>query len=242
RVNNYDWDDDWILTDPRFNLIKSSDEVFLRFICETVHPAVRINDDEVHMLVKHYIDCLRYDGWELFEEQIVSGQPIYSFRQLLPAGEQAINSAKQVTQVINTSYIHTQIKRLENSIEEDPELAIGTAKEFIETICKTILLDLTGQLPPKDNLPKLVRSTLREIKLTPEDISNEAIAADTIRQMLMNLASISNNLAQLRNSYGVGHGKEAKTKSLEPRHAKLAVGAATTLAVFLFETHQKRKK
>jgi hypothetical protein len=29
-------------------------------------------------------------------------------------------------------------------------------------------------------------------------------------------------------------------KGLSPRHAKLAVGAAATLAVFLFDTHKDR--
>jgi type I restriction enzyme R subunit len=36
--------------------------------------------------------------------------------------------------------------------------------------------------------------------------------------------------------------KAAGTKGLNPRHAKLAVGAASTLAVFLMETHNERPK
>jgi hypothetical protein len=39
-----------------------------------------------------------------------------------------------------------------------------------------------------------------------------------------------------------GHGKTADAKGLHPRHAKLAVGAASTLAVFLVETHNERGK
>jgi hypothetical protein len=48
-------------------------------------------------------------------------------------------------------------------------------------------------------------------------------------------------LAELRNLYGTGHGKEGSTKGLAARHAKLAVGAAITLADFLFDTHENRK-
>ncbi|WP_354328249.1 abortive infection family protein [Variovorax atrisoli] len=44
----------------------------------------------------------------------------------------------------------------------------------------------------------------------------------------------------MRNHYGKGHGKAAGAKGLQPRHAKLAVGAASTLAVFLAETHNER--
>jgi hypothetical protein len=53
---------------------------------------------------------------------------------------------------------------------------------------------------------------------------------------LSNLGTIGNGLAELRGLYGTGHGKTAE---LSARHAKLAVGAAATLATFLFETHKE---
>lgn len=62
---------------------------------------------------------------------------------------------------------------------------------------------------------------------------------ETIRRLLSNLATITSGIAELRNSYGTGHGKAASSKGLGPRHAKLAVGAASTLAVFLAETHRE---
>jgi hypothetical protein len=39
-----------------------------------------------------------------------------------------------------------------------------------------------------------------------------------------------------------GHGPEGRAKGLELRHAKLAVGTATTLVTFLFDTYKQRKK
>lgn len=41
RVNNHDWEDDWIFYDSRFELQTGDDEIFLRFLCETIHPVVR---------------------------------------------------------------------------------------------------------------------------------------------------------------------------------------------------------
>ena len=46
RVNNLDWDDDWIFYDDRFNLLSGDDEMFLRFLCETIHPVVRPDPTE----------------------------------------------------------------------------------------------------------------------------------------------------------------------------------------------------
>ena len=61
------------------------------------------------------------------------------------------------------------------------------------------------------------------------------------KRLLSNLATITNGIAELRNSYGTGHGKTASTKGLGARHSKLAVGAASTLAIFLVETHNEKE-
>src|SRR5258708_5420261 len=60
--------------------------------------------------------------------------------------------------------------------------------------------------------------------------------------MLMNLAQLVQGSAELRNAYGTGHGRSRAQarQRLEPRHARLAVGTATTLGVFLYETHEAR--
>lgn len=241
RVNNYDWPDDWILQDSRFGLLTVSDEEFLRFLCETIHPVVQSSEAMVRILLDHYNERLRHDGWEIYEKEFMSGYPIYSFRKLTSATTQTLSQGKKVVESIDSSYIHTQINRIENSIEIDPELAIGTSKEFIETVCKTILEETKGTVPDNLDFPKLVRTTLKELKLVPDEIPDSAKAVETIKLLLMNLATVSNALAELRNLYGTGHGKSAKAKGLEPRHARLAAGAAITLAVFLFETYEKIK-
>ena len=51
-----------------------------------------------------------------------------------------------------------------------------------------------------------------------------------------------NALAELRGLYGTGHGKHGKASGLNARHAKLAVGASSTLAIFLFETHKETNR
>ena len=50
------------------------------------------------------------------------------------------------------------------------------------------------------------------------------------------------SISELRNSYGSGHGKEAKYQGLNERHAKLAVGCTVTLVNFLWETYSLQKE
>lgn len=150
----------------------------------------------------------------------------------------ALSSAKEVFSGADLGYVSQQITRMEAAVANDPGLAIGTAKELVETCCKTILVERGVPIPKNDDLPQLVKRTVKELRLTPDDIPESAKAAGTIRILLSNLATITNGVAELRNKYGTGHGKEARAKGLGSRHAKLAVGAASTLAVFLAETHR----
>ncbi|MCC7420978.1 MAG: abortive infection family protein [Planctomycetaceae bacterium] len=239
RVNNYDWEPNWVFTDDRFELSDGSDEQYLRFLSEMVHPAVCRDKEKAAAIVQLLNGHLAPDGWELAQRMTISGRPVYAARRILD-GKFAISTAKTVANVINGDYMHRQITRLEAAIDSDPDLAIGTAKEFVETVCKTILDERKVAFDTTADFPKLVRAALKELKLVPDELPESAKASDSVRLILNNLASVSNGMAELRNRMGTGHGRHATTKVAHPRHARLAVGAAVTLAVFLFETHQER--
>lgn len=238
RVNNSDWEDNWVFYDDRFELLDGSDKTFLKFLSEMVHPVVRTDAQDVDELVKLFNGHLAVDGWEIVERTRLSGRPVFAARPLLNGAGHAVSTARKLAEELDAGYVSQQITRIESAIESDPELAIGTAKEFVETVCKTILHE-RGVAPDNvHDFPKLVRAVITELRLAPDDIPDHAKAVETIRLLLRNLATVANGLAELRNPYGTGHGKQAKAKGLQPRHARLAVGAATTLAVFLFETHR----
>ena len=133
-----------------------------------------------------------------------------------------------------------QIERLKGSVNDDPDLAIGTAKELIETTCKTILEERGVPFEESDDISKLAKETRKVLGLVPDSIPEAAKGADTIRRLLSSLGNLVQGLAELRNLYGTGHGKAGKSKGLLPRHARLAVGAASTLVTFLFDTHKNR--
>lgn len=235
-VMNTDWARDWPFTDSRFNLLYAPDEKFLKFLCETIHPVVRSNADEIRQLLSLYNKHLLVDGWEIFEASKISEKPVFQARRLLEAGRTAIVAAKQVAEQLDADYVHRQIKRMEESLQkDDPELAIGTAKEFLETLCKTILRNLGQTKISTDDFPALVRQTTKQLTIIPSGLANSEAIKKTITILINNLASIGHHLAELRNPYGTGHGKDANHIGLEIHHARLAVGVATALGVFLFD-------
>lgn len=240
-VNNDDWEPGWVFNDPRFNLMDGDDEIFLKFLCESIHPVVRPDVTECERLRQLYNNCLQNDGYQISEKIKISGKPVFIGRYIGTSVSPGIKSAKETLAGTDVGYVAQQITRMEAAVNQDPELAIGTAKELVETCCKSILSECNIAFSKNDDLPKLVKNTVLQLELTPADIPEQARASETIKRLLSNLASITHGVAELRNHYGTGHGKLGANKGLQPRHAKLAVGAASTLAVFLAETHKVKK-
>ena len=151
----------------------------------------------------------------------------------------SLESMKEIAVVFNAEYLSTQIQRMEHSIETDPALAIGTAKELVETCCHTILNERGRPVQGTADMPAIVKAALKELQLVPDMTQESKKGAEVIKRLTSNLASVLLGLAEFRNLYGTGHGKDGKTQTLSPRHAKLAVGSAAALSTFLFETHKE---
>lgn len=97
----------------------------------------------------------------------------------------------------NDTYLQEQISRIEASINSDPTLAIGSAKELVETCCKTILSERSCEVMSGDNLPKLVKKTLKILKLLPADIPEEVKGEKAIKALLGSLSTITQTLSSL---------------------------------------------
>jgi hypothetical protein len=188
-------------------------------------------------LVEHVEAHPPFDGISADKAKLI--QSCKDIANRLLSGKLNLDHLKETATVFAARHLAEQISRAEKAVESDPALAIGTAKEIIETCCKTILAERGKTLPGTPDIPELTKATLKELKLVPDDIHEAARGSAVIKRLLQNLGTIGNNLAELRGLYGTGHGSHGATEALTPRHAKLAVGAASTLATFLFDTHRE---
>ena len=78
RVANFDWDDDWVFSDQRFQLADGPDQVLLDFLALMAHPLVRPDTEQAARLVASLNVLLAPDGWELRTARFISGRPVYS--------------------------------------------------------------------------------------------------------------------------------------------------------------------
>jgi AbiJ N-terminal domain 3 len=122
RVNNpQDWEDDWVFTDSRFDLMYGDDATLLRFLAEMVHPAVRPDVDDARALVESLNKKLAADGWALVEVDQVSGRPIYGGRRIKGA-KQPTTALKlpEYTRLQDPAVVHEHLRRIDAGLANDP--------------------------------------------------------------------------------------------------------------------------
>lgn len=105
-INNFDWSQDWVYSDPRFRLYKTDQDTFLKFICEVLHPIVRKDDAEQYALAQAFNGHLRADGWELVEDAIIDGRPAYVPQRKVHALGGSVQRIKAVAATLNSDTLY----------------------------------------------------------------------------------------------------------------------------------------
>lgn len=85
-----------------------------------------------------------------------------------------------------------------------------------------------------ETLPQLVKRTRGVL-----DLDTDAQTGDTVKRTLSALATITQGIAELRGQLGSGHGHHPSAPRPSPIVARLAVGSAITLGVFLYDVFRQ---
>ena len=140
---------------------------------------------------------------------------------------------------ITSEELQEHVERINDSIDNDPSQAIGSAKDLVEAVAKKVL-DFYLEDPHKQrDLAPLVSEALRLLNLSADNIPESSKGASSSKRVLAGLNQIVGGVAELRNLYGTGHGRLRKGGA-SARHARLVVGAASTLCRFMLETLDER--
>jgi hypothetical protein len=135
-----------------------------------------------------------------------------------------------------TEALEREYRRAYAAIENDPGTAITAACAILESVCKFCLESNGQNLPNKQVLSSLWQETAKMLGLSPKDIAD-----DDLKRILQGLYSLADGIAALRTHEGSAHGRSSKARyRLRARHARLAVHAAHTMALFVLETHDER--
>jgi Abortive infection C-terminus len=144
---------------------------------------------------------------------------------------------EDISPLRNPAAIREHLSRLQRVSQSDPPLAIGTAKELIESTAKTVLQERGLKVDDRDDLPTLVKRAQEAVGLHPSTTKPGPDGTDAVKRILGGLTTIALGLGELRNrGYGTGHGPRGERIGLRPRHARLAVNAAMTWCSVMLDT------
>ena len=178
------------------------------------------------------LDCLRREGLTYRRGGHIVGGTLSG-----PSRSLAERLAKDGVTAVETEY-----QRAYEQVEVDPPAAVTAACAILEAVCKTYLETEGHQLPNKQVLGTLWSETSARLGLSPKDVADL-----DLKRILSGLASIADGVAALRTHRGSAHGHsegspDSKPYRLAPRHARLAVHAAHTMALFVLETWEARRE
>jgi len=146
-VNWSDWEQDWVFFDSRFNLLHASDDHFLEFLCEMVHPVVRPDAAEANNLVGVFNAALAVDGWAIVGKDNISGRPIYQAirpgtrREIIaePTGWEKVDRQRQEARL-----------RLDTAVNEEQFQAVGLlCREALISTAQEVFNPARHQTPDK---------------------------------------------------------------------------------------------
>lgn len=240
RINNLDWDDDWVFSDDRFELADGPVDILLAFLAEMLHPLVRSDAEQVSHLLKHVNSHLAADGYELTQVSSISGLPVYGGRR-----RGSFHGSTPELDLLNRplltdpAVLQQHLTRIRAGIADDPAAAIGSSKELVESLLKIILERSGEQYAPGEDMPALYKKVASLLALDATSIPDSARGSDAVKKILRTLTTTVQGLAELRNALGTGHGRTAPSPALA-RHARLALNSTVTITEFLLDTWQDR--
>jgi len=132
--------------------------------------------------------------------------------------------------------IDVEFRRALQSVSEDPGAAITAGCAILEALFKAYLEQKKIELPTKQTIKSLWTSVQVELGLDPKNQTD----AD-IQKILSGMTSIVNGIGALRTHAGSAHGGGKLRYRVKPRHARLLINSAHTLALFVIESWKKRE-
>ncbi len=154
----------------------------------------------------------------------------------------SMHGAREIIEITaGAVHIEQQVQALELAITENNSgLAFDLAKALVESVCITILKDRGCESTKKDDLPGLLKETIKQLQLVPDTHPDGKTRTESLKRIASGLTNTIAGICELRNDEGfASHGKDAYTlQILEPVQVHLVARAADAIVNFLFKAHK----
>lgn len=151
-----------------------------------------------------------------------------------------LKKLSQTAEIYKLDTVSRDLERAVKSIKTDPESAVTSACSTLESVARSILIELELELPKKKDLKALFNAVKEPLGLSPGRTDINMLIADDVRKIFSGLSTVVEGISALRTHGGDAHGREKGYARIDQRIASLAVHSASSIALFLLETWNRK--
>ncbi|GHA76601.1 abortive infection family protein [Cognatilysobacter bugurensis] len=132
--------------------------------------------------------------------------------------------------------IDQEFERAIQNASVSPREAVSAASNILESVCKVIIAEEGLPMPNKQDLQSVWGVVRKELRIDPSKVEDQ-----DLQTILSGLIAVVHGIGSLRTHASSAHGAGKTPYRLEPRHARLAIHAGHTLALYILESWKKRQ-
>lgn len=136
----------------------------------------------------------------------------------------------------DTPSIDAEFTRALANVNSEPREAVSAACNILESIFKIYITDEKLEMPQKQDLQSVWKVVRTDLGFDPGTLQD-----DDLKKILSGVLSVVDGIGAFRTHASSAHGEGRKMYNLKPRHARLAIHSAHTIALFVLETWDERK-
>ena len=132
--------------------------------------------------------------------------------------------------------VAVEFRRALQFLPDDPGAAITAGCALLEALFRAFIEANALELPSKLTIKPLWSIVQKELCLDPKDQSDL-----DVQRILTGMSSVVDGVGALRTHAGSAHGGGRLRYRVKPRHARLLINSAHTLALFVIQTWEDRQ-
>lgn len=132
--------------------------------------------------------------------------------------------------------INDEFDRALENVEQSPREAISAACNLLESLFKIFIEEEGIEMPKKKDIKSTWNVVRKALNFDPSATEDR-----DLQEILSGMASVVGGIGALRTHASSAHGLGNTRYKVEPRHARLAIHSAHTIALFVLETWSKRR-
>lgn len=136
----------------------------------------------------------------------------------------------------NIQAIDFEFNREAKNVESSPREAVSAACNILESVFKVYIQEHAHlSMPAKQDIQSVWKIVKTDLGLDTSKVEEQ-----DLQTIVSGIMAVVNGIGALRTHASSAHGAGKNSYRLKPRHAKLAINSAHTIAAFVLETWDER--